>query len=112
KTVGDIGFATTRDGTGDARALWAADEQHADRVLGDMLASASAGTTERLGHLLAPAGGRYVVFLERAAPKSGPLGRGGAAVAGAPGRRAGPTVLGGDGNRAVDGNRGWVAVQQ
>ena len=33
RSSGDIGFALTRDGPGDARASWAAPEQHADRVL-------------------------------------------------------------------------------
>jgi GT2 family glycosyltransferase len=110
KTVGDIGFATTRDGTGDARALWAADEQHADRVLGDMLTSASAGTTERLGHLLAPAGVRYVVFLERAAPKSGPFGRDETAIADALGRQLDLTLSRVDDEGVVYNNEAWMPM--
>ena len=31
--AGDVGFALTRGGVGDARVSWAAPEQHADRVL-------------------------------------------------------------------------------
>lgn len=110
KTVGDIGFATTRDGTGDARALWAADEQHADTVLGGMLASASSGTTERLGHLLAPAGVRYVVFLERAAPKSGPFGRDETAIANALGRQLDLTLSRVDESGVVYDNEAWMPM--
>jgi hypothetical protein len=110
KTVGDIGFATTRDGAGDARALWAADGQHADRVLGDMLASASAGTTERLGHLLAPAGVRYVVFLERAAPKSGPFGRDETAIADGLGRQLDLTLSRVDQFGVVYDNEAWMPM--
>jgi GT2 family glycosyltransferase len=110
KTVGDVGYATTRDGTGDARALWAADEQHADKVLGDMIASASAGTTERLGHLLAPAGVRYVVFLERAAPKSGPFGRDETAIADALGRQLDLTLSRVDEAGVVYDNEAWMPM--
>jgi GT2 family glycosyltransferase len=110
KTVGDIGFATTRDGAGDARALWAAEEQHGDHVLGDMLASASAGTTERLGHLLAPAGVRYVVFLERAAPNSGPFGRDETAIADALGRQLDLTLSRVDNYGVVYDNEAWMPM--
>ncbi len=34
KVVGDVGFALTRQGPGDARVVWAAPEGHADRVFG------------------------------------------------------------------------------
>ena len=75
KVVGDVGFALTRNGPGDARASWAAPEQHADRVLAGMIDAAASGTTVRLGHLLAPAGVRYIAFVRRAAPGSGAFGR-------------------------------------
>jgi len=110
KTAGDIGFATTRDGIGDARALWAADEQHADRVLADMLTSASAGTTERLGHLLAPAGIRYVVFLERAAPKSGPFGRDESAIGDALARQLDLTLSRVEESGVVYDNEAWMPM--
>ena len=54
RSVGDVGFALTRNGVGDARASWAAPEQHADRVLAAMIDAAASGSTVRLGHLLAP----------------------------------------------------------
>ncbi len=63
KVAGDVGFALTRSGPGDARVSWSAPEQHADRILAGMIAAASAKTTVRLGHLLAPAGVRYVAFV-------------------------------------------------
>ncbi len=72
KRVGTTGFALTRDGPGDARAQWAAPEERADRVLARAIDAATSGQTSRLGHLLAPAGVRYVAFVTRAAPTSGP----------------------------------------
>jgi GT2 family glycosyltransferase len=62
---GDIGFALTRNGPGDARALWAAPETRADDLLERALITARASDSERLGHLLAPAGIRYVVVLSQ-----------------------------------------------
>jgi GT2 family glycosyltransferase len=74
KLAGGTGFATTRNGAEDARALWAAPETSADRVLGRAIAAAESGATSRLGHLIAPAGIRYVAFISRAAPQSGAHG--------------------------------------
>ncbi len=74
KRSGNTGFAVTRDGPGDARALWAAPESSADRVLATAINEATTGATSRLGHLLAPAGIRYVVFITRAAPDGGATG--------------------------------------
>ncbi|MDQ1481012.1 MAG: hypothetical protein QOI44_1873, partial [Actinomycetota bacterium] len=62
---GSIGFGLTRNGPGDARALWAATQTRADDVLEQALLTARAGDSERLGHLLAPAGVRYVVVLSQ-----------------------------------------------
>jgi GT2 family glycosyltransferase len=72
KTTDGISYGLTRDGAGDARALWAAPEQDADRMLGRALAIARAGETSRLGHLLAPIGVRYVALIGRLAPGHGP----------------------------------------
>jgi hypothetical protein len=74
KVVDGVGFALTRNGVGDARASWAAPEQHADRILADTIHAATTGSTVRLGHLLAPAGVRYIAFVGRAAPTSGKFG--------------------------------------
>src|SRR5207237_3058251 len=62
------------DGPGDARAQWAGPEERADRVLARAIDAATSGQTSRLGHLLAPAGIRYVAFVTRAAPSSGAVG--------------------------------------
>jgi GT2 family glycosyltransferase len=62
---GNIGFALSRNGPGDARALWAAPEAKADDVLEQALLTVRAGDSARLGHLLAPAGIRYVVVLSQ-----------------------------------------------
>ncbi len=69
KLVDGIGFGTSRDGVGDARALWAAPQHAADDMLARALVVTRAGETERLGHLLSPAAVRYVVVVTR--PGSG-----------------------------------------
>jgi hypothetical protein len=74
KVAGNTGFALTRGGPGDARALWAAPETSADEVLARAISAAESGNTARLGHLLAPAGVRYIAFVKRAAPTSGARG--------------------------------------
>jgi hypothetical protein len=74
KLARSTGYALTRDGAGDARALWAAPETAADRVVARAIDAAAAGDTARLGHLLAPAGVRYIALVRRAAPESGPRG--------------------------------------
>ncbi len=51
---GNIGFGLTRNGPGDARALWAAPESRADDLLEQALLTVRAGNSARLGHLLAP----------------------------------------------------------
>jgi len=72
KSSDGISYGLSRDGAGDARVLWAAPEQDADRMLGRALAVARAGDTSRLGHLLAPIGVRYVALIGRLAPGNGP----------------------------------------
>ena len=71
KLAGGIGFATSRDGAGDARALWSAPQHAADDQLARALLAARSGETERLGHLLAPAGVRYVALVSRPGPGHG-----------------------------------------
>jgi hypothetical protein len=63
---GNIGFGLSRNGAGDARDLWAAPATGADDLLEEALLTARAGDSERLGHMLAPAGIRYVVVLSQA----------------------------------------------
>lgn len=75
KVAGGVGFALTRDGPSDGRALWAPAENEAAALVGRALTVARDGETVRLGHLIAPAGIRYVAFVERAAPDEGARGR-------------------------------------
>jgi len=71
KAADGFAFGLTRDGPGDARALWAAPEHEADRMLERALETARAGDTARLGHLLGPIGVRYVAIVDRVAPGHG-----------------------------------------
>jgi GT2 family glycosyltransferase len=71
--VGDgTGYALTRNGSGDARELWRAPAHRADRLVGDAVELATAGRTERLGHLVAPMSVRYVAMPTRPGPGSPP----------------------------------------
>jgi hypothetical protein len=111
KVVGDVGFALTRNGVGDARASWGAPEQHADRVLAAMIDAASSGSTVRLGHLVAPAGVRYIVFLARAAPKSGAFGRDERAIGNALARQLDLTLSRVDNSGVVYDNDAWMPMR-
>jgi GT2 family glycosyltransferase len=75
KVVDDVGYGITRQGAGDARALWAPPEGDADRILAEAIAAAHAQQTVRLGHLVAPAGVRYITYVQREAPDAGARGR-------------------------------------
>ena len=74
KLAGDTGYATTINGPGDARALWAAPSSKADDVLARAISAVERGSTSRLGHLVAPAGVRYIAFVNRAGPDNGARG--------------------------------------
>lgn len=107
KRVGTTGFALTRNGPGDARAQWAAPEDGADRVLARAIDTATSGQTSRLGHLLAPAGIRYVAFVTRAAPSSGPVGTPQTRLADALARQLDLTVSRVEANGSVYQNEAW-----
>ncbi|MDQ1381111.1 MAG: hypothetical protein QOJ71_1830 [Actinomycetota bacterium] len=111
KVVGNVGFALTRGGVGDARESWAAPEEHADRVLAGMINAAATGSTVRLGHLVAPAGVRYIAFVSRAAPKSGPFGRDERAISDALGRQLDLTLSRVDGDGVVYDNDAWIPMR-
>jgi hypothetical protein len=62
------GYTLTRNGSGDARELWRAPAGRSDDLVGDAIVLASAGRTDRLGHLVAPMSVRYVAMPSRAGP--------------------------------------------
>ena len=66
------GYTLTRNGPGDARELWRAPSERADGLVGDAIELASDGRTDRLGHLVAPMGVRYVAMPIRAGPGASP----------------------------------------
>ncbi len=65
------GFAVTRDGPGDATALWPPPGEGATAAVSGALESVLAGRTDRLGHLLGPLAVRYVAYPRAAEP--GPI---------------------------------------
>jgi GT2 family glycosyltransferase len=69
-TPGGVGFVLTRDGPGDARALYPAPEQDADEVVAEAIDLVGEARTNRLGHLLAPMGVRYIAVPSRNGPGS------------------------------------------
>src|SRR5204862_5958957 len=62
------GYTLTRYGSGDARELWRAPSEPADGLVGDAVELAAGGRTDRLGHLVAPTGVRYVPMPGRPRP--------------------------------------------
>lgn len=62
------GYVLTRNGPGDATELWHAPARTADGVVAEAITLASERRTERLGHLLAPMGVRYVAVPDRSGP--------------------------------------------
>jgi hypothetical protein len=72
REVDGIGWSVTRDGAGDVRAQWAPSATDATDVVGEAIALTAAGRTAHLGHLVAPAGVRFVAVVERAAPGHDP----------------------------------------
>ena len=75
KVADGVGYGLTRNGVGDARALWAPPEGDAEAWLAHAVYLARQHDTVRLGHMLAPIGVRYIAFVERAEPDAGPRGR-------------------------------------
>ncbi len=69
-TGGGVGYVLTRNGPGDALELYRAPEGDADRVVGDAVDLVGEQRTNRLGHLVAPMGVRYIVVPSRSGPRS------------------------------------------
>ena len=68
---GDTGYVLTTDGAGDATDLLRAPLTGADELVGDSIDLVIDRRTDRLGHLLAPMGIRYIVVPERIGPRAG-----------------------------------------
>ncbi len=66
------GYVLTRNGPGDARALWRGPTEDADELVAQAIDLASSGRTQRLGHLVAPMGVRYLAVPIRIGPDTGP----------------------------------------
>jgi hypothetical protein len=64
-----LAYATSEDGSPDARWLWNAPGPGPAAALADAVDTARAGRTDQLGRLLAPAGVRYVVLVTSLAPE-------------------------------------------
>lgn len=67
----ETGYVLTRDGAGDATDTLRAPQTEADELVGEALDLATERRTDRLGHLLAPMGIRYLVVPERVGPRAG-----------------------------------------
>ena len=69
-TADGVGYVLTRDGPGDAVELYRAPAGDADRVVGEAVDLVGAQQTNRLGHLVAPMGVRYIAVPNRSGPRS------------------------------------------
>jgi hypothetical protein len=67
-TTHGLGYALSRNGPPDARALWPAPGGRAGTVARDAVDLLATARTARLGHVLAPLGVRYLAVIDRAAP--------------------------------------------
>lgn len=65
---GGVAYATSRNGTPDATALWAPAHEGSTGLLADSIGLARREGTTRVGHLLAPMAVRYVVVVRQPAP--------------------------------------------
>lgn len=65
-----VGFLLTRNGPGGGLGLFRAPERSADRLVGDAVDLVSEGQTNRLGHLVAPMGVRYLAVPDRSGPRA------------------------------------------
>lgn len=70
-----IGYGMTRGGPGGALDLWPAPGGSAASLVGDAVTYARQGRTNRLGHLLAPMGVRYVAVPPRAGASGGAVAK-------------------------------------
>jgi hypothetical protein len=69
-TPDGVGFVLTRDGPGDGLELYRAPAGDADEVVGDAVDLVGEHQTNRLGHLVAPMGVRYVAVPNRSGPRA------------------------------------------
>jgi hypothetical protein len=76
-----------------------------------MIDAAASGSTVRLGHLLAPAGVRYIAFVRRAAPSSGAFGRDETRLNDALARQLDLTLSRIDDSGVVYDNDAWVPMR-
>jgi hypothetical protein len=110
KVVGTTGYAMTRNGPGDARALWAAPQSSVDQRVGRAIEAARNGDTSRLGHLLAPTGVRYIAFVTRAGSGGGARGTPDPQLADALVRQLDLTLSRTDPSGIVYENDAWVPM--
>jgi hypothetical protein len=110
KVVGSVGYALTRNGPGDARALWAAPQSRVDQRVGRAIEAARNGDTSRLGHLLAPTGVRYVAIITRAGSGGGARGAPDPQLADALVRQLDLTLSRTDPSGIVYENSAWVPM--
>jgi hypothetical protein len=66
------GYVLTRNGPGDARGLWRAPTEDADELVAEAIDLAASGRTQRLGHLVAPMGVRYLAVPVSIGPDTEP----------------------------------------
>jgi GT2 family glycosyltransferase len=106
-----VGYLLTANGSVDALGLWRAPERRADRLLGTAVDLAATGRTNRLGHLVAPMGVRYIAVPERRGPGSGPLVPAPAGIAPALGQQLDLSLLKSDPGVTLYENIAWVPAR-
>lgn len=79
-TDAGLGYVLTRNGPGDGLELYRAPSHPADEVVGEAIDLAGEQRTNRLGHLVAPMGVRFIAVPERSGPRAETVARPPAAV--------------------------------
>jgi GT2 family glycosyltransferase len=106
-----VGFLLTRNGPGGGRGLFRASERSGDRVVGDAVDLVAAGQTNRLGHLVAPMGVRFVAVPERPGPGAGATVVPPAGVADGLGDQTDLVRLGSEPGITMYENAAWAATR-
>ena len=106
-----VGYLLTTNGSVDALGLWRAPERRADRLLGTAVDLVATGRTNRLGHLVAPMGVRYIAVPERRGPGSGQRVPAPAEIAPALGQQLDLSVLKSDPGVTLYENIAWVPAR-
>ncbi|MGH9032789.1 MAG: glycosyltransferase family 2 protein, partial [Acidimicrobiia bacterium] len=110
-TADGVGYVLTRDGPGDGLELYRAPAGDADRIVGESVDLVGEQQTNRLGHLVAPMGVRYIAVPNRSGPRAETVAFPPAAVTSGLDDQTDLLRLGTDPGIALYENTAWAATR-